>query len=193
MMYGIFILLFAVLAKMAKKGRGGRRGPNWNRYVRGNLDIDIALGTLAGKTGLFGASDTVVDRMRISSIKAVYSLSNVTVLGNAGPVLVLVAHSDYTLAEVEQFIELGTSWSEADQIDKEIQSRKIRRIGVLDIVTSTGGAAALNDGKPITTKLNWTVTNGLGLNFVAYNMGTGAFATTDPNVNINGHANLWMA
>ncbi len=164
-----------------------------NNYIRGNIDIDLSLATLAAKTGLFAATDTVIDRMRVSSIKATYSISDFTQSAGAGPVEVLVAHSDYTLAEVEQFIELGTSWSEADLIDKEIQSRLIRRIGVFDSPPQAAGAYTLNDGKPIYTKLNWSMTNGLGLNFVLYNRGTGAIATTDPNVNISGHANLWKA
>ncbi len=164
------------------------------RYVRGNLDIDQALGTLASKTALTADTDTVIDRTLVSSVVATYTLSNLAEAANAGPIEVGVAHSDYTLAEIEAFLELASSWNETDLIDKEIQSRKIRRIGVFDspaAATAGTGAYTLNDGRPMKTKLNWIMTNGQGLQFWFYNLGTAALATSDPNVNIRGHANLW--
>ncbi len=164
------------------------------RYVRGNLDIDQALGTLASKTAVLASTDTVIDRTLVSSVQATYTLSNIAEAANAGPIEIGVAHSDYTLAQVEEFLELATSWNETDLIDKEVQSRKIRRIGVFDspaAATAGTGAYTLNDGKPIKTKLNWIMTNGQGLNYFIYNLGTAALATSDPNVNIRGHANLW--
>ncbi len=163
------------------------------RYIRGNIDIAQLLGTLAARTAIEASTDTVIDRTLVSSVVATYSLANMTVGANDGPIEVVVAHSDYTLAEVEEFLELGTSWNETDLIDKEVQSRKIRRIAVFDTPASSGagGAYVINDGKPIKTKLNWIMTNGQGLNYFLYNMGTSALATTDPTVFIRGHANLW--
>ncbi len=162
------------------------------RYIRGNLAIDTSLGTLAAKTAILGASDTVIDRTLVSSVVATYSISNLTAAAGDGPIQVGVAHGDYTLAQIEEYLELATSWNETDLIDKEVQSRKIRRIGVFDSPQSgSSGAYSLNDGKAITTKLNWIMTNGQGLNFFFYNLGTSALATTSPNVNVNGHANLW--
>ncbi len=161
------------------------------RYIRGNIDLDIELGTLAAKTAVLGASDTVIDRTLISSLVATYSISNLTAAADDGPIEVGVAHSDYTLVEIEEFLELTTSWKETDMLDREILSRKIRRIGVFDNPSVAGGAYTLNDGKAVKTKLNWIVTNGQGVNYWVYNRGTSALASTDPNVNISGHANLW--
>ncbi len=176
------------------KHPGRTNARRFGRYIKGNIDIDAALGTLAPKTAVLVASDTVVDRTLVSSIVATYSLSGLTQAENDGPIEVGVAHSDYSLAEVEAFLELDTSWSETDLTDREIMTRKIRRIGVFDTPSqevTAGGAYTLNDGKPIKTKLNWIVTDGQGLNFFHYNLGTSALATTDPNGNIRGHANLW--
>ncbi len=162
------------------------------RYVRGNIDIDMALGTLAAKTALLGASDTVIERTLISSVVATYSISDMTPLANQGPIEVGVAHSDYSLAEIEAYLELDTSWSETDLTDREIQSRKIRRIGVFDSAQGGAlGAYTIRDGKAVKTKLNWIVTGGQGVNFWVYNLGGAALTTTSPNVNIRGHANLW--
>ncbi len=183
------IVLFVVLVSAAKR-RSSRR--KMGRYVKGNLDLDGDLGTLASRTAVLISTDTVIDRTLVSSVVATYSLSGVSIGNDIGPVEVGVAHSDYTLAEIEAYLELATSWNETDLLDKEVQSRKIRRIGVFDSpVGGAGGAYMLNDGKPIKTKLNWIMTNGQGLNYFAYNLGTAAFSTTDPNVKIRGHANLW--
>ncbi len=160
------------------------------RYIRGNLDIAIALGTLGADTGILAASDTVIDRTLISSVVATYSLSNLTATANAGPLEVGVAHSDYTLAEIEAWIELPTSWKETDMLDREILSRKIRRIAMFDFPVGGTGAYTVNDGKAVKTKLNWIVTNGQGLVFWIYNRGTVALAD-NANVDISGHANLW--
>lgn len=186
-MYMIYILIVA-LAMMARKPRRRRR---MGRYIRGNLDIDIDLGTLATKTAILGSTDTVIDRTLVSSVVATYSLSGMTAASGDGPLEVGVAHGDYTLAEIEGFLELTTSWKETDMLDREILSRKIRRIGVFDTPATVGESYTLNDGKALKTKLNWIVTNGQGLNFWVYNLGTSALETTDPNVNIRGHANLW--
>ncbi len=184
------IIILIATAMMARKGRAPRRR-SMGRYVRGNIDSDLGLATLAAKTGVLTPSDTVIDRTLISSVVATYSLSNWSVIADVGPIEMVVAHSDYTLAEIEAWLELPTSWKETDMLDREILSRKIRRIGVFDTPVTTGGAYTLNDGKALKTKLNWIVTNGQGLNWMAYNRGTAAVATTNPNVNISGHANLW--
>ncbi len=185
-MIEIFILIISMM--MARKPRRRRR---MGRYIRGNIDLDASLGTLAPKTAVLDPTDTVTERTLVSSVVATYSISNMAATTNAGPIEVGVAHGDYTLAEVEEYLELQSSWEEADMIDKEIASRKIRRIGVFDAPVATSGAYTLNDGRPIKTKLNWILTGGQGLNFWFYNLGTAALATSDPNANTRGHANLW--
>ncbi len=93
MMYMIYIFIVALAMMVWKSFRKRAMG----RYVWGNLDIDIDLGTLAAKTVILGVTDMVIDRTLVSSVVATYSLSGVISVQSDGPVEVGVAHSDYTL------------------------------------------------------------------------------------------------
>lgn len=175
---------------MAKR-HGRRRSSKFRRYLKGNIGLDISLGALDPDTGIIGPTNTVVETARCSSVKAIYSLSGGSAGPNEGPILVLVTHSDYSLAEIDAWIEQTDSWQEGNKVAKEVSSRWIRKIGILEYPVIDGEAIALNDGKPITTKLNWNLITGQGLNFVGYNLGSATLTTPDPNLNIQGHANLW--
>ncbi len=177
---------------MAKHSTRTRRRRKMGKYIRGEIQLDQDLGTLAANTGVRSAvSDVVGEATRISSIVVTYSLSSWTPAANTGPILVGVAHSDYTLVEIEEFLESTTSWNVADLVSQEVSNRKIRRVGLFGSPDAATDIAVLNDGKPIKTKLNWMLQTGQNLVFFAYNTGTAAIATTDPDVHYNGHANLW--
>lgn len=165
------------------------------KYIRGSVDETTALGTLAGTTLISADFDeTVNERTLVSSVIAAYSLHNATAGANIGPVLVGLAHSDYTNAEIEEWIENAASWNEGNLVQsKEVGKRLIRRVGIFP---DDGGAApsvvkVLNDGKAIKTKLNWILLQGQTLKLWGYNMGSVAFATTDPQLKAQGHVNLW--
>ncbi len=97
-----------------------------------------------------------------------------------------LAHSDYTDAEIEEYIETTDSWDQGNLVQgKEVRKRLIRRIGIF------GSSGVLNDGKPIHTRLNWLLRTGQTISLWAYNRGASALATTDPQVVAEGHANLW--
>ncbi len=148
--------------------------------------------TLAPSTGNTEAFDeTVNERTLVSSVVATYSMNNFTPVASAGPVLVLLAHSDYSSAEIEEFIENTGSWDEGDLVNQEIASRKIRKIGVFETIGDVTDEVVLNDGKPVKTKLNWILNQGQTLQMMGYNLGTAAFTTTAPVVRADGHANLW--
>ncbi len=162
------------------------------RYIKGNVDENLALGTLATDTGITTPFDeSATERMLCSSIEAAYSIQGVTATDNAGPIMVGIAHEDYTLAEIEEFIESTGSWNEGDLISQEIAKRKIRKIGIFAQEGPDLSWQALNEGKPIKTKLNWILTTGKGLQLWAYNLGSASLATTNPNVHCTGHVNLW--
>ncbi len=165
-----------------------------SRYIRGNVDEELSLGTLAARTLIGVGFDNGVDSTTlVSSISAVYSISDWTPGGDIGPVLVGISHGDYSDAEIQAYLDATQSWNSGDLIAQEINKRRIRRVGIL--ISSDGGATneqSLNDGKPIKTKLNWTLNEGQGLRLWAFNMGSAAFATTDPSIHIAGHANLWV-
>lgn len=173
-----------------------KKQPSWKKmdnYLRGTVDEEVALTTLAPKVLVSAIFDeTVEGRTLISSMEAIYSLSNYTALAGAGPVLVLIAHSDYTDAQIEEFIETTGSWSRGDLVQtKEIAKRRIRRIGIFENPPLVTDVAVLNDGKPIKKKLNWQLEEGQTLRLCGYNLGGVAFATTAPSLKAEGHANLW--
>ncbi len=171
-------------------GKGATRSKG--RYIRGDVDESLTLAALASKDVVSDVfNETVEERARISSLEASYSLSELTATANAGPIMVGIAHSDYTAAEIEEFIENAGSWSEGDKIAQEIAKRLVRIIGIFSETGVGLSEFVLNDGKPIKTKLNWVLDTGATLKLWVYNLGTAAVATTTPVVHCFGHANLW--
>ncbi len=164
----------------------------FRKYLKGQIDNAFNLGTLAANT-LIGddVDDVLTEKAYLSSVKATWTLSAGTAGPTVGPVLVGVAHSDYSDAEIEAWIENVSGWEEFNEVQQEIAKRKIRRVGILKVPETASLQAELNDGKPITTKCGWMLGTGQTVRIWAYNMGVGAFATTDPVVHTQGHANLW--
>ncbi len=162
------------------------------RYLKGNVDESVTLATLAGRTLVSATFDeTVNERTLVSSLLAVYSLEQFTKIAGDGPILVGVAHSDYTDAEIEQVIENTGSWNEGDKVGQEMAKRLVRQIGIFDIPSDADEVSVLNDGKIIKTKLNWILLQGQTLKLWGFNLGSSALATTTPVVRAQGHANLW--
>ncbi len=179
---------------MARK-RGGSRRKNFSNYLKGVFQETQALGTLNLKTGIRRLiTDVVEDTARVSSIEATWSMGNWTPADGKGPIYVGYAHSNYTLAQIEEWIENAGAWSRSSLSAKEISTRMIRQVGTFASPgeAAVGGWSVLNDGKPIKTKLNWLLMEGQTVSLWYYNGGTGAVATTDPNVVVQGHANIWM-
>ncbi len=176
---------------MAAKVRKGRR--SFRNYLRGAVDEVLALGTLATKTVVATPFDEVAsEEMTISSVKAIYSMQEFTEGSGDGPVMIGLAHSDYTVTEIKEFIENSGSWDRGDKISQERAKRLIRKIGVFEAQQSSSSAAqVLNGGRAINTKLNWKLLLGDTVQLWAYNLGASALATTDPQVFAEGHANLW--
>ncbi len=180
-------LFLAMSRAMAKKGR-----KNMGKYLRGNIDENLLLGTLASKTLIADDWDDVVDeKTLISSIVATWTLDQLT--APQGPILFGVAHSDYTAAEIEEVIENTGSWNEGSKVQQEVAKRQVRVIGTYsaEVGAATIVDVKFNQGKPVKTKLNWILTTGDTLKMWAYNLSASALATTDPAMRANGHANLW--
>ncbi len=176
---------------MARHGRG-RKGRNMSRYLKGMIDEELSIGTLAGRTMVkVDFDETVNDRTLVSSIVATYVWSDPTPGEDIGPLMVGIAHSDYLFGEIEQVIENTGSWDEGNLPSQEIAKRKVRIIGIFETTIAVGAAFALNNGKPIKSKLNWILSAGDTLSVWAYNLGANAFATTVPEVHVQGHANLF--
>ncbi len=165
------------------------------RYIKGRVSEQLSLGTLAATT-LVSADfdDTVTERTLVSSIVASWSMADMTEGAGIGPIMIGIAHSDYSDAEMEAVIENDQNWAEGDLVAQEVGKRKVRTIGIFPTSPGGGGGteiSVLNDGKPIKTKLNWILNSGQTLALWAYNMGANPLATTIPVIRIEGHANLW--
>ncbi len=171
---------------VAKHGRGKKR---YRRYLKGIIDEIQALGTLGAKVLLKNdVGDTVVDSAWCSSVRLNWALDNLTT--GQGPILVGVAHSDYSGPEIEAWIENTNSWNQSDLISKEISQRKIRMVGMFPSLL-VGETTVLNDGRPITTKCGWVISPGQTIALWYYNTSAAALSTSDPEVHTEGHANLW--
>jgi len=164
------------------------------RYIRGKIEIDGALGALATKSLVaIPTAETASERLYNSSIVATWSLKDLAITVDDGPILVGLAHGDYTAAEIEEVLENAGSWDEGNLVQQEVARRKVRIVGSFR-ATAAGAEAVqtyvLNQGRPIRTKTGWILTTGKPIDFWAYNMGSGSL-TTGANLHIYGHANLW--
>ncbi len=171
---------------MAKHGRA-----SFKRYMKGNVDENMALGTLAAAALISNLWDEAVDTAtRVSSAHLSYSLDQLT--SPQGPILFGLAHSDYTDAEIEEVIENTSSWTEGDLIGQEVGRRKIRIVGQFVSEELAGVVdVRFNEGKPVKTKLNWILQEGQTLRMWSYNKSSTPLSGTDPTMRANGHVNLW--
>lgn len=162
-----------------------------SNYIKGNIDEEVAITSLAAKDVVGAVFDEVTGQeSRVTSIVVVAALADYTPVAGAGPILFGVAHGDYTDAEIEEFLENTGQWDRGNMIaSREIAKRLIRPIG-----TFSGVAAAelWNDGRMKKIRLNWPLTEGQTLRLWAFNSGDqGVSATGTPTVHLNGHANLF--
>ncbi len=169
---------------MAKKGR------NMRGYVKGNVNEALAIGALAANTLVSALFDeTPVERMLASSLVATYSIDDL--LAGQGPYIFGVAHSDYTDAEIEAFIENAGSWDTGDKIAQEVAKRLVRIIGSMVGEQGTGtDDVRFNEGVPVKTKLNWMLNTAQTLRLWIYSKDSGV-TTTGSVLHCDGHINLW--
>ncbi len=181
----ILISSIIPLWNMARKNR------RFRPYLKGKVDVTLPLVTVGSKKVVTASETGVLDESAwLSSVKAVWDMSDFTAVVGDGPVYAGVCHSDYTTTEIEEWIENALSWSRGDKIAQEVGKRLIRQVGIFQTPITTGGAVHLNDGKAITTKCGWQLITGDTVKVWAYNAGAGAL-TTGANVHVLGHANLW--
>ncbi len=162
-------------------GKSRRR----RRIIKGNVDEGLSLSTLATTT-LVGVDfdEVALSRAWFGSMEATWSLDTNT--AGEGPILVGIAHGDYTDAEIEAVIENVGSWSEGNLVQQEVARRKVRVVGVFpgSIVNEV-----LNEGSPIKTKLGWIVNEAETLKLWAYNRDPSTL-TAGAQLKISGH--VWI-
>ncbi len=170
---------------MPKARRRRRPKRDWFRIP---VDITEVLTTLADSAGLLQNLTTAVltHDARITSIELSYNLVGST-LGEQ-PISMWICHSDYTLTEVEEVIELTGLLGPGEMIERERSKRLVRHIGDITHVDQTAESVGLNDGKPIKTRLNWLIPDGKTITMVSYN-NTGSPLTTGAVVRVMGKIN----
>ncbi len=137
------------------------------------FSVSAAAGALAnGDVVSTAISDTVDEKMWLASMDAIHAARDFT--AGEGPIVVGVAHSDYSAAEIEECLEAQASWDASDLVAREQARRKVRTIGTFPNVAS---GEVLNDGKEIRTKLGWIAEAGMTLQFWTWNK-SGAALTT---------------
>ncbi len=172
------LVLLVAIVPMAKRRSKRRWSPGnfINRVVSSLQLLTTASNTLVG-----GALTNVSDNeYRAISLKMTWALSDFT--AGEGPITVGVAHGDYTDAEIEEWFESTQSMTRADKIEQEQGSRLCRQVGTFPGIL---GNEVLNDGKPITTRMNWAIPSGIALKMWAFNSGPGTL-TTSAEVNATG-------
>ncbi len=149
----------------------------------------IPLGTLADNALIATpVADSVSDRTYVSSVEAVYTLREVAAAADT-PIVVGFAHSNYTGAEIEEYLENANAWDEGDLVAQEQNRRQIVIVGTFAVLGT--GNQTLNDGKPIKKKAKGMILKeGQQIDFWAWNK-SGNQLTTGADFVINGHANLW--
>ncbi len=174
---------------MAKKGT--RR--KFRRYIRGafNLKHPLSSGMVALTLESKDLPDVVNETTWCSSVKAMYSLGNMTPLAGRGPIVVGWAHSDYTAAQIESWLEIATNWDEGDLNAQEVAKRKCRIVGTFPDPETVDRGSKLSDGRYVRTKINWLLTTGKTLQLWVYHGGDVNLAAEVVDVVAIGHANLW--
>ncbi len=177
-MIGASVVLLLLLAKTG--GMSAARA-TITRFLQSNLGLTTLASSSVASTILCNAFDTDV---RVSSINATWNRRGGT--AGEGPIYFGVAHSDYTDAEIEEYLELASDVGILDPVDNEKANRMIRFIGSF---SGAGTDESLNDGNPVKTKLNWPVGDAKQLNMWAYNRSGGAL-TTGCVVEVGGQINF---
>ncbi len=165
----------------------------YRRYLRGQINEEIVCANLVGRDAKAQTvADTVIDTTWCSSVRLLVSISDGIPVEGSGPIVFGVAHSDYTAAEIEEYIENIESWNIGDLRSQEQAKRKIRRMGVIEMPPSIPETIVSNDGRPYTQKCNWMLNPGQTLKVWAYNDGlVDIGGTGEYLLKFDGHANLW--
>ncbi len=183
----LMILIFITLIAMLAMARSPRRRRRWTANMQ-NVNTFSLLALLTTATSTLISADLLPpgdNEFRLLSIKGLWAIRDLTV--GQGPIMIGVAHSDYSNVEIEEYLENEAQLTRGDMIaTREIAKRLVRRIGHF-----SGGAAeeTLNDGKPIKTRLNWPMAEGITLKIWAYNQ-SGAILATGAEVVFSGNLTI---
>ncbi len=150
------------------------------RYDSANVLTTLA-NRIVQSDGLTGTSANLY---RVMSVKCTWTLKGLT--AGEGPLVFGFNHSDYSVTEIKECIEAQAAIDQGDKVAQEQANRLVRIVG------SFSGSASnekFNDGRPMKTRLNWSIGIGDAVNMFTYN-DSGATLTTGAIVDTNGV--LWV-
>lgn len=125
--------------------------PKLRKDLTGSVvsNTSVALGTLANKTGILLAGPAMTHGGGIQSIKMECSIQSLS--KGDGPWLVGLANKDLTLAEIEEYLELGGPVSPSDLVGvkKTTRGRHLRVLGQMKPVGDGSVAAVFFKDMPL--------------------------------------------
>ncbi len=175
------ILVLVLLAGLAKR-KGRRRRMTSANFRKVQTNFAGGLGTLASLVAtVISLSNGMSTECRVSRLKGTLLWNDAT----AGDTIYCgIAHSDYTSAEIEEWIESTGGVDFGNLIDGEISRRLIRNIG--------GMIAPDVPSLRFNQKLNWRLDDGDSLNIFVYNRGPDPLNTGSELI-MMGEMNLFRA
>ncbi len=183
-MLEIIVIVAILLLLGAAKRRGSSRA-RMAGYRKLAVDHSQAAGTVnVDDTVSTAFADVLTEQRRITSAVLTWASQGWT--AGDGPVVVGLAHSDYTAAEIEECLEAGGTWDEGDKVAQEQGKRLVRIVGTIG-----DSEEDINDGMPVKTKLNWLLATGDTLQTFIWNRGIQM--TTGMTVEVSGHLNSFLA
>ncbi len=152
---------------MVKHKRKTQKG-----FVAIPVTASISLSTLANNTTLTASLlGTLQEDLYVISAHLTWTIRTLT--AGEGPLQVGIAHSDYTVGEVQENIDV-TLLGPGKKIEQEQARRLVRRVGMFDGLASE---EKLFDGVPIKTTIKWVADDGEDLNVFVSNRSGGAMTT----------------
>ncbi len=162
---------------MAKgKAKGRRR----SRLAVINVNENITLATLADGAAISVDSDPFGREYYLISADLYWMLDGGT--SGQGPIIIGLAHNDYTDVEIAENLNQTGMEDPGDKIAQEQGRRLVRRSGQF---ANGVDNEVLNDGRVKRTKCGWVITDGFSLAFFAQNK-SGATLTTGASVKVSG-------
>lgn len=170
------ILTFALALGVAKRRRRKSKG-----FQAVRINQAVTVGALADGALISSVCPDVVTTEKWAiATKLMVSMRDHT--AGEGPLIVGLAHNDYSDAEMLEWHGATGSWDTSDKIAQEQARRKCRNIGEFSGLNTE---EVLNDGRPIKTKLKFRIEEGKTLDFFVINE-SGAQLTTGTVVRLTG-------
>ncbi len=131
---------------MTKKKKNKKNRKN---FVAIPFTTLITLGTLANNTVIIAdvLNADLVEDLFVISIDALWTLLNQT--AGESPIEVGFAHTDYSVAEILEHLDVAITGPDSDMIEMERLKRIVRRAGLFS--EQVTGDFSLNDGTKIRT------------------------------------------